>query len=325
MSKYYLALFFIPLFWSVRGQCCSGGVPLSSSVGLPPAEEGSIQLNLNYSWNHLDRLKSGSNLLNDHLRKRDTHSLIVESGYTFSSKFSLDFFGSIVRQEREINTLNGNSSFVFTQGLGDIVLPPKYHINSHLVFGLGVKLPTGRANFNDVNGIALPADLQPGSGAIDWIPYAYYQIPFNRRPSLQFATKLTYRITGKNNRYFNTDNSYQFGNEVQWQILLSDQFVILKTLLDPFLGIRFRWAERDFFNTQFFPGSGGNFIFVSTGISVPLSSTLFWQWSTVIPLHSFVNETQLVPTLSLVTGLRWQFAKRKKPISSLFTSNTTIQ
>lgn len=137
MSKYYLALFFIPLFWSVCGQCCSGGVPLSSSVGLPPTEEGSLQLNLNYSWNHLDRLKSGSNLLNDHLRKRDTHSLIVESGYTFSSKFSLDFFGSIVRQEREINTLDGNSSFVFTQGLGDIVLLPKYHIIviSFLVLG----------------------------------------------------------------------------------------------------------------------------------------------------------------------------------------------
>ena len=321
MLKTYFILTLFNCFYFALGQCCSGGVPLSSSVGLPIEEMGTLQLNFQYNWNHLARLKSGDKLLNDQLRQRDTHALLFASGYRFSQRFSLDFFGSIVRQERQILTHTGNRTFVFTQGLGDVVLLPKYHFNKTLVLGLGIKLPSGRSNFNDPNNIALPADLQPGSGAIDWIPYIHYQVSFNRRPSLEFSTKLTFRATGKNNRYFNTNNTYQFGNELQWQGNFSDQFIIYKSLIDTSLGLRFRTAARDFFNEQAFPGSGGHFVFVSGGFSLPLVRGISWQISTSLPVYSFVNETQLTPNLTFGFGLFWRIGKKQTFSTLPLTSN----
>lgn len=319
-SGVYL-IFFLFLSSMSFGQCCSGGVPLSSAVGLPPAAVGTLQLNINYNWNHLSRLKSGAVLLYDKLRQRNTHAQIVASGYRFSPAISVDFFGAFVRQERTINASNGIKNFVFTQGIGDIVLLPKYHLSESFILGLGIKLPTGSSNFSDLNGIALPADLQPGSGAVDWIPYAYYHTTFNPRPSLQLASKLTYRFTGKNRQYFNTDNSYQFGNELQWQITLSDQLVVQHTLVDPSVGFRLRWAGRDFFNTQAFPSSGGNFVFVSIGFSVQLLPGFKWQWNATFPLYSFVNETQLISNFSLTTGIQWRLRKKQNIIPITQPSN----
>lgn len=94
-SGVYL-IFFLFLSSMSFGQCCSGGVPLSSAVGLPPAAVGTLQLNINYNWNHLSRLKSGAVLLYDKLRQRNTHAQIVASGYRFSPAISVDIFGVAV-------------------------------------------------------------------------------------------------------------------------------------------------------------------------------------------------------------------------------------
>lgn len=126
----------------VAQTCCSGGVPLSGNLGLPSSDKNSWQFTLNYDFNVLNTLKFEDKILEDGTRKRTTHSALLEVGYTFSDKFSLDGFFSIVRQERKITPQTQPSTLVSTSGIGDAVLLAKYKILPFLHLGLGVKAPT---------------------------------------------------------------------------------------------------------------------------------------------------------------------------------------
>ncbi len=287
---------------------------MSNNIGLPKADRGTFQLNLNYDWNNLNRLKAGDQRLNDDTRQRETHTLLVEAGYSFTKHFSFDLFVPIIQQERTITTLNAPDREV-TRGLGDIVILPKYSISDALTVGLGIKLPTGESNALNERQIALPADLQPGSGAVDGILYLAYQRYSGKRPSFGYYGNLIFRNTGTNNSYF-AGSSYAFGNELQLSTGISDRFMFLGQLIDPSLRIQYRKRGKDFFEDQEFPGSGGDFLFINPGISIPLSPKIAGQINTTIPIYSHVQDTQLSPTFQLNIGFSYK---------TNFKSNNTIK
>jgi hypothetical protein len=306
VTKFLLfGLLALPL--QLVAQCCSGGVPMSNNIGLPTADKGSLQFNVNYDWNNLQTLKEASNELVDNTRQRETHSILFEFGYSFSDKFSLDLFVPWVRQERTITVTN--TDFDKSQGLGDIVILPKYSINDQLTIGLGLKLPTG-ASDTQADGITLVADLQPGSGALDQILFISYSNYLNTRKSFGYFGNVIFRNTGKNNSYLGSA-TYEFGNELQVIAGIADRFVLSTIQIDPSLKIRYRKAGRDFFNDNEFPGSGGEFIFINPGISVILSKTMAWQINSSLPVYSFVNETQLSPTVQINTGISLKLNLKK--------------
>ena len=69
----------LPAF--LHGQaCCSGGTPLSGSLGLQNLEGQSVLLEVNYDYNTQHDLVSGSSKLNDNPRRRNTHSILLRGG-----------------------------------------------------------------------------------------------------------------------------------------------------------------------------------------------------------------------------------------------------
>ena len=160
--------------------CCSGGVPLSGNLGLPVADQNTWQFSLSYDLNVLQTLKTGTEKLDERNRKRTTHSIMFETGYTFSKRFSADIFLSYIRQERNIRNPGLPSQNLHTSGIGDAVLLLKYNIITEgpvvLTIGVGPKLPTGASDLTK-NGILLGADLQPGSGA--WMGYSGRTLSIN--------------------------------------------------------------------------------------------------------------------------------------------------
>lgn len=296
--------------FQVLAQCCSGGVPMSNNIGLPTADKGVLQFNLNYDWNNLQNLKSESSSLNDNSRQRETHSLLFELGYTITDKLSVDLFVPFIRQERTITSPLGNTDFDKTQGLGDIVILPKYALTDKVTLGVGMKIPTGDSDRSD-DGITLVADLQPGSGALDGILFLAYSNYFASRQSLGYFANLIYRATGENDSYFGS-STYQFGNEFQLIAGISDRFLISKLQIDPSLKFRYREAGRDFFDENEFPSSGGSFLFINPGLAVLISPSLSWQINTSVPVYSFVNETQLSPSVQINTGLLFKINLKPK-------------
>ena len=83
-----IVFFSCVMVWGVDGQtCCSGGVPVSSNLGLPSEGKNTLQFSLNYDLNVLETLKSGTEVLEDDSRSRRTHSILFQAGYSITERF----------------------------------------------------------------------------------------------------------------------------------------------------------------------------------------------------------------------------------------------
>jgi hypothetical protein len=292
--------------------CCSGGVPLAANIGLPASEKGSWQFSIGYDYNQLRTLKSGSVELPDLLRERLTQSVLFETGYTFSNRFSADLFLTYVIQERNIFTPLGTNSTV-TSGAGDGVLLIKYNLllnnsmNTALI-GIGPKIPIGVTNKTSENGIALPADLQPGSGAWDVVFWGSFSRSLGFRPSLSVFGTSTYRATGVNPDYLGSIR-YEFGNDLQIIAGFADRVVIGSSIWDPSLALRYRNAQRDINNGVEIEATGGQWFFLTPGLKYSINSNFSLNASMELPLYSFVNNTQLTPTNRFLLAVYYKLLK----------------
>ncbi|HHH49599.1 MAG TPA: transporter [Saprospiraceae bacterium] len=296
--------------------CCSGGVPVSSNLGLPASDGKTIQFNLSYDLNVLRTLKSGKEILDDHSRDRKTHAVLLELGYSFTDRFSVDGFFSFVRQERTVNQF-GNTDFTFTQGVGDAIVLFKYKLlalkNNQTTWlgGLGIKAPLGASDLrNRETGIWLNADLQPGSGAWDAILWSQFTQVTSFRPSMSFVSTLTYGIKGKNPAYFGTQ-VYQFGNELQISMGLSDRLLIGKSIVDPALLFRYRTVQADRNNNNDLPSTGGQWVFINPSITYWINSDMSFNINGELPLYSKLEGTQVTPTFRWNIGFFYRISLRK--------------
>lgn len=337
-----LILYFIFLFWwgtpnLLAQTCCSGGVPLSSNLGLPDGEKGVLQFALSYDLNALNTLKAGRTVLDDDSgtdRSRLTHSTLLELGYSITDRFSVDLFFSWVRQERT-NFFNGQQTgFTYTDGVGDPVILIKYKLLSlnqnqtTLTGGLGLKPPLGSAN-ETFNNLRLNADLQPGSGAWDAVFWGQFTKVMPFRPSMSFAATTTYRSRGTNEDFqetfiastgTTTAQPYRFGDEFQLIAGLSDRFLLGKQLLDPALLFRYRSARPDrikpnregTFNE--IANTGGQWIFINPSISFWIGTTFSLNANIELPLLANITGTQVTPSYRLNIGAYYILKTKKEAL-----------
>ncbi|NET36008.1 MAG: transporter [Cyanothece sp. SIO1E1] len=326
-------LLLLSCFTKVIAQtCCSGGVPISSNLGLPFSEGQTLQLNLNYDLNNLNTQKTGVNVDGDRTRERITHSTLLQLGYSLNHKWAVDVLFSYVRQERRIFRQNQLADFTFTEGFGDLVFLLKYKLLSlqddatSLSVGLGTKLATGAAD-RRFNGIRLNADLQPGSGATDGILWAQFSHQFAFRPSLGLSANTIYSYKGTNDNYLpitvNNETiaqAYQFGEE--WQLIfnISDRLILGKNLIDPYLTIRYRTVNQDTNDDNLVPGTGGDWVFIKPGFNYWFNSQLSVGANIELPIYAFVVDTQVTPTYRFNTGIYYSFSLKKRELSILNTN-----
>ena len=142
---------------SVNGQtCCSGGVPLSNNLGLENQGKGFFQIGINYDFNNLNTLNFGTTSLNDNSRKRITHSVLLNTGYSITNRLSVEALLTWVNQRRVIHQF-GNIDLQQTQGIGDAVVLAKYEFpkilgaSSNASLGIGAKIPIG--SFDETNNL----------------------------------------------------------------------------------------------------------------------------------------------------------------------------
>lgn len=296
--------------------CCSGGVPLSNNIGLPNDGKGAFFLGLTYDYNKLNTLNAGTEKLDDDSRLRITNSAILSLGYSVSDKFSVESLFTWVNQSRTI-TQFGNESLTETSGIGDAVILVKYALpnilgkNSITSFGAGVKIPFGDSDILTSQGIQLTADLQPGSGALDYIALLSISKNLSFRPSAVVSGSATFRFTGVNNDYLNGAATYEFGNGVQVNAGYTDQFFAFNTIFNPGLVFKYRRAQVDRIDNSDLPNTGGEWIFIRPELSVNITQNLSLVSRLEIPIYSYVDGTQLTPTLRFSGGVNLRLKKKK--------------
>lgn len=302
--------------------CCSGGVPVSSNLGLPPSAGQTLQFSLTYDLNVLETLKSGTRREPDNNRSRRTHSTLLELGYSFNERFSVDGFFSFVRQEREITNNLGNRNFTFSQGVGDAVFLLKYKLLANrndyttLHAALGVKAPFGPSDLRDGDSpVQLPADLQPGSGAWDGILWAQLTHVLALRPSMSLILTGTYSYKGVNDNYFGGRQSYQFGQEFFVLAGVSDRLLLGKSvLIDPALTLRYRQVRPDRVDELKLPSTGGRWLFINPSLSYWPRDDLSISAGVEFPLFADITGTQVTPTYRLNVGAYYRISLKNSEV-----------
>jgi len=305
---------------AISQTCCSGGVPLSNNLGLPIEERGIWQFGLNYDYNNLNTLYAGNTKLNDDSRQRITNSVLLSIGYSITDRFALETLFSWVKQNRTITQFE-NVNTTETSGIGDAVVLAKYAFpealgaKSAINLGLGAKVPLGKSDLTNEDGILLTADLQPGSGAWDGLGWFSLSKAFDFRPSGTFSGNITYRLTGVNNSYLNNTSTYEFGNVLQANVGYTDQFLLFNTIFNPGLIFKYRNASIDKINDVNLPNTGGEWVFIRPELSVHIITNFLVTLRLELPLYSYVDGTQLTPTTRFTAGMYFKLNNKNKTIN----------
>lgn len=305
ITSIFLVFILVP-FGGQSQTCCSGGVPVSSNLGFQSSDEHTIQLSLSADLNFLKTLKSGSETLDDDDRLRTTQSYIFRGAYTINSRLTVEAFLPLVRQTRRITTSTGSFDKEATFGIGDPVILGIYNLiqkDVTLRVGGGILLPLGSFTKKNNRGLILLEDLQPGSGAFDFVSFTSFEFPLVNRPTSLFYLNNIISITGANDNSRGGLQTYEFGNDIQVIGGFSDQLLIGKQIVSPGASLRYRYASRDRVNGNDLPGTGGDFLFLRISNSIPFprlksNFNLNVEW----PILSRVNETQLAPSYILNFG-----------------------
>jgi hypothetical protein len=309
--------FFIVILKEANAQtCCSGGVPISGNLGLPPGSSGTWQFSLGYDVNVLKTLMNGSEELDDQSRERVTRSILFQSGYSITDQFSADLFFSYVKQERTINQFD-KTDYTSTNGIGDAAILFKYSLSNpssnklFFTIAAGPKMPTGRSDFTREDGIPLNADLQPGSGSWDGLFWGNGLYKFDFRPTLTISSTAIFSYKGKNNQYLG-EQTYQFGNEFQLIITTNDNFLVGKKIIDTSISVRYRKSLSDRFNDVTMPSTGGQWVFLAPALGFNFSQKIAINANFEIPVFSEVEGTQLSPTYRLNIGVFFKINKKNE-------------
>ncbi len=299
--------------FSYSQTCCSGGIPVSNNIGMSILEKGMFQVGLSYDYNNLNTLKEGNIELDDNSRKRITQSVLLNLGYNITENWTVEALLTWVNQKREISSPFG-VNLSETKGIGDWIVLSRYRfVNNDKIevsSGLGLKLPIGKHDLKNSQGIVLNADIQPGGNALDYIFMSTISRKFNFRRSFIFSSRFVYRIAGENNEYQKI-NKYKFGNEFQFFLTVSDQFLLLKQVFSANLSVKYRNAKNDLINNNKIPNTGGNWLFLIPKISYNITPNILVNSGVEIPLSANVTGLQLSPSYRFNLGIVFRLNNNK--------------
>jgi len=300
----------------VMGQtCCSGGAPLTGALNIQALNMKGWALSLTYDNNVIQDLLQGSNIVNEDNIERRTETLMAQVDYGITENLTGTILVPYVWLGQTTRTLSTETN-VKTSGIGDILLMSQFgNVLSNqatLIFGAGIKLPTGATqNADEESGIVLPATLQPGTGSVDFIISAQYQTSFKFRRSLHFTQTLNFRFNTPSSD-FTFHDSYRFGHVFQSFSSLAEQLVIAKMLQTPSLTLRYRYSGDDILEGYPSDNTGGHWVYIGPGWAANLSSKLLVGLAWEIPVYRNLNGLQITTSHRWTLTVQYLFSNHNR-------------
>ncbi len=290
--------------------CCSAGVPLLGSLELPAMPAGQWQFALTYERNTLQDVVAGSERLDDSFRERIVNTMMLETSYGLSDRWSLSALVSMIQQRRSIQSpLSSNiMDRLDTRGIGDAVVLLKYNVmpltmstQRELTLGAGPKIPVGKHDLRS-NGILAPADMQPGTGAWDAVAWAYFYQGFLPTTRLNVFGNVSARYTGTNSF------DYRFGNEFITTLSTSYR---TDTFFNVSMSLRYRNVTPDQRFGEDIANTGGQWFMVIPGINFKIAQDWTLRTTAQLPVYRELNGTQLTTSYRFSVSLFYVLNKSK--------------
>ncbi|MBI4715525.1 MAG: transporter [Nitrospirae bacterium] len=321
-----MLVFFVHISWtgSAIASCGSANCFLVTGTQEGIANPGQIILDLSYRWIPMDRIQRGSDSASEALVPRvdfangvivpDGHSEIrtnnelaqLDVSYGVSPKAALTlaipFFN--LRTHEHAHVPGDFTRQDGTSGFGDIRLIGKYApwvtTKQLLVFGLGVKTPTGEYKLLDHEGEINEPTIQPGTGSWDGLISAYYA--YQIRPHrLDAFVSGSYQLSGEN------DLDYRFGNVLILNGGANYLFSSQERPVTASLQLNLRQSPHDEFKGEEVPSTGGTWVYLTPGVKIQPSPHTSFYTHVQLPVHQDVNEVNIVPRYGWIMGVSYAF------------------
>ena len=317
MTKWIsIAILFLYAQTGYAQTCCSGGVPISSNLGFQSSDGGVLQIAVAHEANFLNTLYAESTVLPLNNRQRKTQSSLLRLAYNISHRWGVETLLPYVVQTRDITQNSGAINSERSSGIGDIVLLLKYDIIKNVTWnlnlGIGPKFSTGSSEERNSLGLLLVNDLQPGSGATDFIVRAALTHNLLSRPSTSVFAQAIWTSRGTDPDYLGTQ-TYGFGSEIQLSSGISDQLITPAGVFYPAVSLRYRQAERDAINDNSQENTGGSWLFLRGSLGYDLWKNGRIAFSYERPIITQVDGTQLSPDHILNVSFYTDFSFSAKP------------
>lgn len=306
------SIFLLPVL--TYGQTCScAGAPLISSQSISSASKGNLLLGVTYEYKDISNIYSGSEELNNRTVERNTRSTLLELNYGISDRLTLSATTTYVQKLRRTGLQNpGNEQTTTTSGLGDGLVMLKYVLHKNtmreqyqLAVGGGAKIPFGNSSLTQ-NGLALNADMQPGTGAWDGVLWSYFSKTFAPATTLNLFAFGTFRLTGENER-FGSNDIYRFGNEFVSTIGATNDLV---GNLSYIMMVQYRSTSSDQRNGEKLPNTGGNWINLKPALSYQMTNQISLRVSGELPVYQHLNGVQPTTAFTLSGSVFYNFSNR---------------
>jgi hypothetical protein len=279
------------------------------------AEPGA-RVELRYEYLEQNQLRNGSDKVESgqipmHHDEVSTlnQALFATFDYNFASGFGLSAVVPVVKRDHEhIHNHHGQQlpeEWEFTE-LADVRLAGRYQFPvgakdssrpQVLGFTLGVKLPTGKTDVTNDEGDAAERSLQPGTGTTDPILGAYYQVQLPAR-GLGFFAQAAYAFP------LDAYQGYRPGYRTTVDLGMRYQAAEKIALL---LQLNAVWKGHDSGEEAEPDDSGGQYVFISPGISVNLSRKIQIFGLLQLPIYQYVNGVQLTADWGATAGIGYRF------------------
>jgi hypothetical protein len=290
--------------------CCAPGTSPLGALEQGSLLERQLQVGFFYEFYSADRAIEGTEEVFD-LQNRRSKSQIAS--LTASIGIIPRVSASLVvpfqsRKRRQIATgVNEVVEFsLLGRGIGDIAVLGKWSLIPYEVrnqreatLGLGVKIPTG-SHEQERDGVRVPVDLQPGSGAWDGLFQVYLLQGFQK---LNIVGSSLFRYTGSN------DIGYRFGNELLYlaglRYSLSDGVGILGQLKGRVVDSDTRYKGTP--QEETVPSTGNHRLHLSPGVRFQPTRNLWLQASFQYPFYQWVKGNQLATDFSFFASTDYSF------------------
>ena len=271
--------------------------------------EPGLRLNLRYEYTDQDQLRSGADKVepggvpgtHDEIRTLN-RNLQVGMDYAFNPAWAVSVQVPVVNRDHSHvhNDVPPEYEAWKLTGLGDLRLSGRYQtaLGDHAAAGVqfGLKLPTGKFDETNVDGVLAERSLQPGSGTTDALlgAYTYHQLEGD-------ATTLF--VQGLWQRPLTERDDYQPGQQVMLDVGL--RYALTRSL-NAQLQLNLLWKDRDQGLNAEPDDTGGSYVFLSPGASYVLTKQIQLYGFVQLPLYQYVNGAQLTADWSAVAGLSWR-------------------
>lgn len=291
--------------------CASCGCSLSSeweSQGMSGAP--GLRIDLRYDYLNQNEVRSGTGKVGTwpmagHEQEVFTENKYLTAGvdYSWSPDWGVNFQIPYIDRSHLTNLDGTGTGTSHTQSLGDVKVIGRYLGVSdahNLGIQFGVKLPTGSytESFSggDAAGTPLDRGLQPGTGTTDLIIGAFNFGSLSQ--NWDYFVQATAQLPT------NSRDDYKPGNSTNLNV--GFKYLGLEKVV-PEIQVNARVSGKDSGANATPDDSGGTTIYLSPGVTFPLTEKMKVYGFFQVPVYQNLNGYQLAPKYTVSIGTRFEF------------------